>query len=162
MNGHGFQCQFRVGWAHVDFNQHMGNLGYLAMAVDARLLYFESEGVTARDFMTWQVGPVIVRDEVDYLSEIGLMEAVTVTLAADGLSADCARMKLRSEFFRADGRRAAQITSQGLWLDLATRRSVVPPEPVVAALRRLARTAEFAELPPGKRGGTPRSNGERE
>ncbi len=31
-----FQCELRVGWAHVDFNQHMGNSAYLDLATDSR------------------------------------------------------------------------------------------------------------------------------
>jgi acyl-CoA thioester hydrolase len=60
-------------------------------------------------------------------------------------------MRLRNEFFRADGKRAARVTSQGLWMNLQTRRPVVPPETVIAALRGLAHTGDYRELPPRER-----------
>jgi acyl-CoA thioester hydrolase len=144
-----------VGWGQVDFNQHMGNAGYLILAVDARFLYFQSRGLPVTEFMRLQVGPVVVSDELEYFSELRLLEPVTVTLELDGLSADGAQMRLRNEFFRADGKRAARVTSQGLWMNLQTRRPTIPPDSVIAALRGLAHTADYRELPP--RTGRPRT-----
>lgn len=148
-----FRCELRVGWGHVDFNQHMGNTAYLDLAVDARFLYFQSRGVPVSEFERLRIGPVVVRDEIDYFSELRLMDLVTVTLELEGLSADGAQMRLRNEFFGSDGKRAARVTSQGLWMNLQTRRPVVPPDIVIAALRGLARTDDYRELP--SRGGRP-------
>ncbi len=148
MNEEAFRCELRVGWGQVDFNQHMGNTAYLELAVDTRFLYFASRGVPASEFVRLRIGPVVVRDELEYFSELRLLDPVTVTLELDGLSADGAQMRLRNEFFRSDGRRAARVTSQGLWMDLAARRPIVPPDSIIAALRALARTSDYRELPP--------------
>lgn len=155
MGGEVFRCELRVGWSQVDFNQHLGNAGYLNLAVDARFLYFESCGLPASEFVRLQVGPVVLSDELEYFSELRLLEPVTVTLELAGLSADGGQMRLRNEFFRANGKRAARVTSQGLWMNLQTRRPTIPPDSVIAALRGLTRTADFRELPP--REGRPRS-----
>jgi len=150
-----FQCQFRVGWAHVDFNQHMSNTAYLDLAVDTRFMYFESRGVSLSELIERQIGPVVLRDELDYSAELRLLDPVTVTLELEGLSADGGQMKLRNEFFRADGRRAARLVSSGLWMNLETRRPVIPPEPLIAALRALTRTTDYRELPARRRGAAP-------
>ena len=150
-----FHCQLRVGWAHVDFNQHMGNSAYLDLATDSRLMFFESRGVPLSELLRRQIGPVVLCDQLEYSSELMLMELVTVTLELEGLSADGGQMKLRNEFFRADGKRAARLTSHGLWMNLKSRRPTIPPEPLIAALRSLSRTSAFAELPPRGRGAAP-------
>jgi acyl-CoA thioester hydrolase len=147
VDGEVFKCELRVGWGQVDFNQHMGNTAYLDLAVDARFRYFESRGLPVSELMRLQIGPVVLRDELEYFSELLLMDPVTVTLELDGLSADGAQMRLRNEFFRSDGKRAARVTSQGLWMNLQTRRPIVPPDIVVAALRALTHTSEYRELP---------------
>lgn len=152
-----FQCQLRVGWAQVDFNQHMGNSAYLDLATDSRMMYFESRGVSLSELVRLHVGPVVLRDELEYSSELRLLDLVTVTLELEGLSADGGQMKLRNEFFRADGKRAARLTSHGLWMNLESRRPVIPPEPLIAALRNLTRTAAYTELPPRGRGSASRS-----
>lgn len=150
-----FQCQLRVGWAQVDFNQHMSNTAYLDLAVDSRLMYFESKGVPLSELVERRIGPVVLRDELEYSSELRLLDLVTVTLELEGLSADGGQMQLRNEFFRADGKRAARLSSHGLWMNLETRRPVIPPQPLLAALRSLTRTADYRELPPRKRGTAP-------
>jgi len=155
MGDKAFQCQLRVGWAHVDFNQHMGNSAYLDLATDSRLMFFESHGVPLSELLRRQIGPVVLRDELEYASELRLMDLVTVTLELEGLSADGGQMQLRNEFFRADGKRAARLTSHGLWMNLETRGPIIPPEPLIAALRSLTRTADYRELPPRKRGTAP-------
>jgi acyl-CoA thioester hydrolase len=93
----------------------------------------------------------VLRDELDYSAELRLLDLVTVTLELEGLSADGGQMKLRNEFFRADGKRAARLVSFGLWMNLETRRPSLPPEPMIAALRALTRTPEYRELPPRSR-----------
>jgi acyl-CoA thioester hydrolase len=150
-----FRRELRVGWSHVDFNQHMGNTGYLNLAVDVRFMYFESRGMPVSEFERLRIGPVVVRDELDYFSELHLMDVITITLELEGLSADGAQMRLRNEFFRSDGKRAARVTSQGLWMNLDTRRPVIPPDAVSTALRALTRTSDYRELPP--RGGRNRT-----
>lgn len=150
-----YQCQFRVGWAEIDFNQHMSNTAYLDLAVDTRFMYFESRGVSMSELTQRRIGPVVLRDELDYSAELKLLDLVTVTLELEGLSADGGQMKLRNEFFRDDGKRAARLVSYGLWMNLETRRPIVPPEPMISALRALTRTAEYRELPPRGRGAAP-------
>jgi acyl-CoA thioester hydrolase len=55
---------------------------------------------------------------------------------------------MRNEFWSAPGDKlVARVTSAGGWLDLKTRRLVVPPEALVAALRLLPRTDDFELLP---------------
>jgi acyl-CoA thioester hydrolase len=61
---------------------------------------------------------------------------------------------LRFQFFAEQGvaveafrSLAARVTSTGGWLDLKARRLIAPPVALLAALRLLARTEDFAALP---------------
>lgn len=142
-----FSRDFRVGWGQLDSNGHMRNTAYLDLAVDARMMHFEAQGFSLRDFERLRVGPVVRRDEIEYFRELRLLETVTVTLALAGLSPDCSCFRLRNEFYRADGVLAARLATQGGWLDLAGRRLTVPPPPLAAALAALGRTDDFETLP---------------
>jgi acyl-CoA thioester hydrolase len=51
-----------------------------------------------------------------------------------------------NEFYRADGKLAARVTSAGGWLDLAARKLAVPPESLLTALESLPKTAAFEAL----------------
>jgi len=143
-----FSASFQVGWSQIDFNQHMRNSAFLDLCVDTRVLFFETRGFPAVEFERLQIGPVIFREELDYLRELRLMERVTVTLALSGLSADGRRFQLRSELFAADGQLAGRVNTSGAWFNLVTRKVIVPPEALSAILSASPRTDDFAVLLP--------------
>lgn len=136
-----------AGWGDMDFNAHMRNTAYLDKAGDVRMLYFSENGFPMAQFVALKIGPVIMKDELEYFKEVGLLETLRVTLSLAELTEDGSRFQMRNEFFRADGKLAARITSHGGWLDLAARKLVAPPEKLLAALRSLPR----AEAPPPAR-----------
>jgi acyl-CoA thioester hydrolase len=141
-----FEKTFHVRWGDMDFNAHMKNTAYLDVAGDVRMIYFSENGFSMREFERLRLGPVILRDELDYHRELRLLETVRVTLGLAGLSADASRFRLRNEFFREDGKTVARVTSTGGWLDLGVRKIVAPPEKLAGLLRALERTGDFAEI----------------
>ena len=141
-----FECTLIVGWEHLDMNAHVKNTAYLDFAVNARMMYFQTQSFTMREFERLRVGPVVRRDEMEYFREFRMLESVRVTLALAGLSADASRFTLCNEFFRADGKLAARLSSTGGWLDLNARKLILPPEPLARALHNLARTRDFQTL----------------
>jgi acyl-CoA thioester hydrolase len=137
-----YEKTFMASWGDMDFNSHMRNTAYLDKAADVRMMFFSENGFPMAQFVALRIGPVIMKDELEYYKEVGLLEPLRVTLALVGLSADGSRFVMRNEFFRPDGKLAARITSAGGWLDLAARRLVAPPEKLLAALRSLPRAPE--------------------
>lgn len=47
-----------VGWGGLDSNAHMKNTAYLDKAVDVRMMYFQEQGFSAREFARLRLGPV--------------------------------------------------------------------------------------------------------
>jgi acyl-CoA thioester hydrolase len=88
------------------------------------------------------------RDEMDYLREVHLQEALRVTLQLAGMAENGSRFRLANDFYKTDGTLCGRLRSEIGWLDLQARRLIVPPDDVQAALARLTRTADFAVLPP--------------
>lgn len=141
-----FVCVFKAGWGDMDFNAHMRNTAYLDKSADVRMMYFEANGFPMSEFQRLRIGPVVTRDEIEYFRELKLLEEMTVSLELAGLSEDGGRFRLRNVFTRQDGRIAAVVTSAGGWLDLARRRLVPPPPALLATLKALAATEDFAVL----------------
>lgn len=139
-----------AGWREMDYNAHMGNTAYLDKAVDVRLGFFAEHGFPASELSRLNIGPVILREELEYYREIRLLQEFSVTLELAGLSASGDRFRLRNQFFRPDGERCAQIRTYGGWLDLSRRKLIVPPEAVVEAMRSLTRTDDFETLVPNR------------
>lgn len=142
-----FSCRFRAGWGEMDFNAHMANTAYLDLSADARFLFFEANGFRASDFERERIGPVVLRDTIEYRAEIRLQEEFTVTLELAGLSDDGSRFRLRNTFEKSDRRMAAIVTTDAGWLSLETRRLVVPPPDLLSAMNLLSRTGDFEVLP---------------
>lgn len=148
MSDEPFSRCWTIGWEHLDANAHMRNTAYSDLAVTTRMAYFRAQGFALSEFARWQIGPVVRRDEMEYLRESRLLDELRVTLMLAGISADASRFRLRNEFFRTDGQLAARLTSEGGWLDLQTRKLVAPPEPLAHVLRALTRTDDFQVIRP--------------
>ena len=136
-----------AGWGDMDFNSHMKNTAFLDKSADVRMMYFAEHGFPTAEFARLKLGPVVMKDDLEYRKEVGLLQEITVTLAIAGLSADGSRFVLRNEILRPDGTLCARVTSAGGWLDLAARKLVAPPAPLLAALQSLPRTDDFTALP---------------
>jgi len=137
---------FTAGWGDMDFNSHMRNTAYLDKSADVRMMYFSENGFPMSEFFRLRMGPVILRDEVEYFKEFALLEIFKVTLDQAGLAEDGSRFLIRNEFYKTDGRLAARVTSAGGWLDLSVRKLIVPPEGLLQAMRSLPKTDDFQVL----------------
>jgi len=135
-----------AGWGDMDFNSHMRNTAFLDKSGDVRMMFFAENGFPMAEFMRLKVGPVIMKDEIEYQKEVALLQALRVTLALAGLADDGSRFFMRNEFFRPDGKLCVRVTSTGGWLDLVARRLVAPPAALLAALQTLPRTDDFQAL----------------
>jgi len=142
-----FERTLLAGWADMDFNAHMRNSAFLDKCSDVRMAYFSDHGFSADEFFRLRIGPVVKKDELEYVREVRLMESLRVTLACAGLAPDCSRFRLRNEIWREDGQLAARVTSIGGWLDLSARKLIVPPRDVAAAMTSMTQTADFEVLP---------------
>ena len=131
-----FEKMLYARWGDMDFNGHMRNTAFLDASADVRMFFFEANGFSMREFDRRRIGPVILRDELEYFRELRLLEPVRVTLSAKEIRDD-GRFVLVNEFFREDGKPAARVTSSGGWLDLDKRKMTVPPAELQRLLEQL-------------------------
>jgi len=136
-----------AGWADMDFNSHMKNTAYLDKSADVRQMFLAEHGFPIEEFLRLRIGPVVMRDELEYFKEIGLQQRIRVTYALAGHAEDGSRFLLRHEIFRPDGALSARVSSLGGWLDLSQRKLMVPPPALLAAMHLLDRTSDFVVLP---------------
>ncbi len=135
-----------AGWGDMDFNSHMRNTAYLDKSGDVRMMYFAENGFPMSEFMRLRIGPVVMKDTVEYFKEVQLLDEIKVTFTMAGLSEDGSRMLLRNDFYRK-GALAARVTSTVGWLDLAARKLVCPPDNLLQPLKSLDRSEDFTVLP---------------
>jgi len=130
----------------MDFNSHMKNTAFLDKSADVRMMFFAENGFPTGEFSRLRMGPVVMKDEVEYRKEVSLLQEITVTLSLAGHSEDGSRFELRNEIFCLDGTLCARVTSAGGWLDLEARKLVAPPEALHNAMKSLPRTSDFRVL----------------
>jgi acyl-CoA thioester hydrolase len=136
-----------AGWADMDFNSHMSNTAFLDKCADIRQMFLMENGFPVEEFLRLRIGPVLMKDEVEYFREVGLQQQITVTYALAGQSLDGSRFLLRHEIFRLDGKLSARVTSAGGWMDLTERKLIAPPPALLSAMNSLERTSDFVVLP---------------
>ncbi len=136
-----------AGWADMDFNAHMKNTAYLDKAADVRQMFLIEHGFPVEEFLRLRIGPVVMKDEVEYFNEVGLQQEILVTYAIAGHAPDGSRFRVRNEIIRADGKPAARVTSTGGWLNLVERRLTAPPPKLLSAMNLLEKTNDFVLLP---------------
>lgn len=142
-----YRQTFTVRWSDCDANGHMANTAYSTLGIETRIGYLRSRGWTFADFQESRFGPVITREEIDYLREVRLGEEVTIDFTMQGLSDDQARFKMAHDLVRGDGKPVARIVLVGGWMDL-TRRKLAPPPPKLAGIiRELPHSGDWVVLP---------------
>jgi len=141
-----FEKTLYARWGDMDFNGHMKNTAYLDASADVRMMFFAENGFSMREFEERRIGPVILRDDLEYFRELRLLDPVRVTLQSSGLSEDGVRWRLVNEFWREDGKMAARVTSTGLWLDLENRRPTAAPAELRRVMEEIPRTSGFETL----------------
>ncbi|MBI4853245.1 MAG: thioesterase family protein [Acidobacteria bacterium] len=140
-----------AGWGDMDFNSHMKNTAFLDKSADVRMIFFSENGFSMSEFSRLNIGPVIMKDELEYYREVKLLQEIKVRLFIAGLSEDGSRFLMCNEFYRLDEKLSARITSAGGWLDLKERRLVTPPRKLLEILQSLPKTNNFQSLPTGVR-----------
>ncbi|MDE3736989.1 thioesterase family protein [Pseudomonas resinovorans] len=145
-----YQKTLIAGWGDMDFNSHMRNTAYLDKSADVRMMYFAEHGFPMSEFRRLRLGPVVMKDEIEYFREFHLLDELDITMSAAGLATDGSRMLLRNAFFRS-GTLAARVTSTVGWFDLEQRKLTVPPANLLVALQAMDKTEDFRELPSSSR-----------
>lgn len=139
---------FVVRWADCDANAHMRNTAYSEYGTDVRIAFLAEHGFGFEQFFEEGIGPVILREEIDYLREVRLGEPVTVDFTQLGLSPEAARFKLAHDFTKGNGKPAARVVLSGGWMDLRSRKLVPAPEALARAIRAVPKAPGFESLPP--------------
>jgi len=139
---------FTVRWSDCDANGHAANTAYSEYATDTRVAFLASQGWTYQHFLESRFGPVITREEIDYLRELRMGDQVTVDFTLLGTSPDLARFKFAHAFTRArDGKACARVVVVGGWMDLSVRRLATPPAALANIFRTFDRGPDWVELP---------------
>ncbi|CAL1517447.1 hypothetical protein MMC2321_01182 [Chitinophaga sp. MM2321] len=134
-----------VLWSQIDANMHLRHSAYADFAAQARLAMLEKVGLDAAQFIQLKLGPILFREELLYLREIGPNDKVQVTCEMSRYKSDGSRWSVRHEIFRGDGTKSAIVTVDGAWIDVQKRKLTVLPPALMEKFKAIPRSADFVE-----------------
>jgi acyl-CoA thioester hydrolase len=141
MNQEGFRAQ--VLWSQIDGNLHLRHSAYADFGAQARIELLNKIGLDYKTIAALKIGPILFREELIYLREVGLNDTVTVTTHLTRSNADGSRYSFRHVIFRGDGNKAAIINIDGAWMDMVHRKLTVMPGHFLARLADIPRSEDY-------------------
>lgn len=141
----------QVLWSHVDANMHVRHSAYSDFAAQARLNMLYKIGIKPADLLKVRIGPILFREELIYLREIGADETVRVTSEVTKGRPDGSRWSIRHELYRSDDVKAAIVNVDGAWIDMNIRKLTGLPEAISGLFASAPRSADYeTEIPAPK------------
>ena len=133
----------QVLWSQIDSNQHMRHSAYADFAAQARITMLESLGLKLATLYEYKIGPVLFREELIYLREVGINERIKMTCELIKSRPDGSRWSIRHELFREDGIKAATIIAEGAWIDMVKRKLAVLPIELSQMFMNAPRSSDY-------------------
>ncbi len=143
-----YTYQGKVMWSHLDANMHMRHSAYADFAAQARIEVMDKLGLDLGIFQRLHLGPILFREETQYLREVGINENLTITTALTKSRPDGSRWSIRHEIFKADGVKAAIILAEGAWMDTLKRRLTALPHDLAEQFQHIPKSDDYEELVP--------------
>jgi acyl-CoA thioester hydrolase len=141
-----FVKTFTVRWSECDANGHLRNTAYSEYGIETRVGFLAENGFPMSRLRQAGMGPVILREELDYLREVHMGDVIEVDLQRLGLSPDGARWRLSHELRKGE-KAVARIVLLGGWLDLHRRRLTPPLPDMLHLFEELERGEPYQDLP---------------
>lgn len=142
--------RFRVRWADLDPNGHMRHTAYNDYCAQARLMYFEEISMPFHKLIKLGVGPILFREETKFYKEVRMNEEFEVGFTIWKLRKDGSKWSFRHNIYTKDGDLSAKVEVDGAWLDLAKRKTIVPPDELSDLLLDAVKSEDFEWIPDKK------------
>lgn len=140
-----FYYEGQVLWAQIDANQHLRHSAYADFGAQARLTLLNSIGMAASVLYGHKIGPVLFREELIYLREVGINDYIKVTCEVIKAQPDGSRWTMRHELYRGDGIKAAVITVDGAWIDMEKRKLTLLPPALSDLFAQAPKSSDYTE-----------------
>mgnify|MGYP000886974471 CR=1 FL=1 len=118
----------QVLWSQIDANVHLRHSAYADFCAQARSNMLNKLGLSLEEFNKRKIGPILFREELNYLREIGLDERVKVSVVITKFNTVNSRFSFRHEIFKENGVKAAVVLVDGAWMNIRERKLANFPE----------------------------------
>ena len=134
---------YEVRWADLDPNRHMRHSVYLDYAAQTRVALFSDHGLPMDKISQMGLGPILFREEIKYMREVNGMEEVIVNCELKWMYENGSRWSFFHQMFKDGDTLVAELTVDGAWLDLHTRKLSTPSDNLIRIMKQFPRTEDF-------------------
>ncbi|UKN00351.1 acyl-CoA thioesterase [Paracrocinitomix mangrovi] len=123
-----YKKEVEVRWSDLDLNRHVRHSAYNDYGAFVRTRFLTESGFGIKEMGAMGIGPILFKEEVNFLKEIKAEDQVFVNLKRGPISDDGSRWVLYHDLYNQNGDRLAHIAVVGAWMDLHKRKLTTPPE----------------------------------
>jgi len=133
----------QVLWAQIDGNMHLRHSAYADFCAQARSNMLHTMGLSLDEFNKRKIGPILFREELNYLREIRLDEIISVSTVITKYNTLNSRFSFRHEIFKENEVRAAVIDVDGAWMNLVERKLTNIPQDWNELIEKIPKSADY-------------------
>lgn len=136
----------QVLWSQIDANVHLRHSAYADFCAQARSNMLNKMGLSLEEFNKRKIGPILFREELNYLREIGLDERVKVSVVITKFNKLNSRFSFRHEIFKENGVKAAVVLVDGAWMNIRERKLTNIPEEWLEIISKIPKSEDYTEI----------------
>ena len=133
----------KVLWSQVDSNNHLRHSAYADFGAQARLELLTKIGFDTDTLEKLKIGPILFREELIYMREVRPNDTLRITCEMSHCRRDGSRWSFTQSVFRSDAIQAAQINTQGAWIDIDKRKLIGLPQDWMEKFMQIPKTKDF-------------------
>ncbi|MCP4439586.1 MAG: acyl-CoA thioesterase [Aureispira sp.] len=134
---------FEIRWADLDPNRHVANITFSSLMNERRMAYLVEHDFTQRSFQQHNIGPVVLKEEFNYMKEVMPNETVHIDIELLGHTADYKIVKWCHSLFNTKGQQAVYSEVLFAWFDLESRKLTVPPKALIDIMECMPKSEYF-------------------
>lgn len=136
----------QVLWSQIDANVHLRHSAYADFCAQARSNMLNQLGLSLEEFNKRKIGPILFREELNYLREIGLDERIKVSVVITKFNSSNSRFSFRHEIYKENGVKAAVVVVDGAWMNIIERKLTNIPDEWKEIVRNIPKSEDYTEI----------------
>jgi acyl-CoA thioester hydrolase len=132
-----------VLWSQIDANMHLRHSAYADFAAQGRIALLNKSGFGAAQLSENNIGPILFKEELIYLREVGMNAYLKVSCELLRCRADGSRWSFTQTIYRDDGVKAAIVNTDGAWIDTEKRKLTGLPATLLSYFEGLPKSKDF-------------------
>lgn len=136
----------QVLWSQIDANVHLRHSAYADFCAQARSNMLNQLGLSLEEFNKRKIGPILFREELNYLREIGLDERIKVSVVITKFNTLNSRFSFRHEIYKENGVKAAVVVVDGAWMNIIERKLTNIPDEWKEIVSNIPKSEDYTEI----------------